>query len=98
MTGSVSKKQIKNKSKHVCTNCKKSFRRKQFLTLHNSTAHSNRIEKILCPFWPECSSMKKSDGHYSNKANLQVHLKKHHANHPMPEKLKIVVFERNGSK
>lgn len=94
-------KTIGNNSKNVrkifCEKCKKSFKRKQFLILHNSTAHSDRIEKILCPLWPTCSAIKRTNGHYSNKANLQNHLNKHHDSHPMPEKLKIVGFERNES-
>lgn len=94
-----SNKKIENKSKVVrknfCEKCKKSFQRKQFLILHNTTAHTDRIEKILCPLWPTCSAIKRTDGHYSNKANLQNHLNKHHDSYPMPDKLKIVVFERN---
>lgn len=83
--------------KYYCEKCKKSFRRNQFLTLHNSVVHSDQIEKILCPLWPKCSTIKRANGYYSNKANLQNHLQKHHNLYTMPEKLKTVVFQRNES-
>lgn len=101
MTRKKESKKIENNSKVVrknfCEKCKMSFKRNQFLILHNSTAHNDRIEKILCPLWPTCSAIKRTNGHYSNKANLQNHLNKHHDWYPMPEKLKIVVFERSES-
>lgn len=94
-----SNKKIEHSSKvvqkNLCGICKKSFKRKQFLDLHITTAHSDQIEKILCPLWPSCSTMKRTNGYYSNKSNLQIHLDKHHSSYPMPEKLKIVVFERS---
>lgn len=76
--------------RHVCKICKKGFKRNQNLHLHGSTAHSEIVEKLICPLWPKCSSLKRSNGFYSTKSNLQVHLDKHHKFFPMPKKLKKV--------
>lgn len=83
--------------KYICNECKKRFRRNQFLKLHQ-LVHSDRVKKIKCPLWPSCAKVRRTNGYYSTKANLEVHLQKHQDFYPMPEKLEVVGFERNECK
>lgn len=75
---SETKKRKAGPSYPYCIKCEKRFAKWRTFEDHKRTQHSNRILKILCPFWPKCKDRKHKNGFYSNQANLKVHIEKHH--------------------
>lgn len=64
-------KEKEKEKKFACAVYFKKIARNYNVTLHMRTQHTTRVFKVVC-------SVKKCGELYSNKENLQVHLRKHH--------------------
>lgn len=77
-----------------CHKCATSFQRKYNLVSHLKLCGQTKKKKILCPFYPECKTVKNCSGLYANKGNLKIHFNRHHQNEKIEfEQLKIVEVE-----
>lgn len=60
-----------------CEVCAKPLKRKTNIRNHMKVAHSNIVEKYICPFFPTCNG-RKSNGFFYPMGNLRVHFLRNH--------------------